>query len=187
VTEQIAAGQGQTALHIAGTDYMTLLTRLAVLEPFDTWPDMELAAEERFWDGLALATCNPPRTTGAVYSLGYAAEMLLKVAYFRVTGVGNTQDLGSGPLASVRTRAAWHGRNLHDLQGWVGMLIETRRTLGIPFDPAVVGQILWFVLTVDSHWREILRYKQTSALDEELKEVYLSVEWLLENRDLLWS
>ena len=148
---------------------------------------MELAATERYWDGLALATNNLPRNTGAIYCFGYVVEMLLKVAYFRVTGVADAQNLNVGPLAAMRTQAAWRGRNLHDLQGLVSLLIDVRQTLGIAFDPAVAAQMLWYVLTVDAHWRETLRYKHTPALEEELHEVYYSVEWIWEHRDLLWS
>ena len=112
--------------------------------------------------------------------------MLLKVAYFRVIGIADTQDLSVGPLRTIYTLAEWHGRNLHDLQALVSLLIDRRRTLGVPLDNVTAGEILWHALMVDSHWRETLRYKYTPALEEELHEVYNGVEWLFAHQELLW-
>ena len=48
----------------------------------------EAAAEEKYEDGFNLmATASQGN---GVYLMGYAAEMLLKSAYFRVVGLGHT-------------------------------------------------------------------------------------------------
>ena len=72
---------------------MPFLTRLATLEPFETWLNMEQAAEQRYWDGMALATSDTGHETGAVYLLGYTAEILLKTACFRTAGIGPQDNL----------------------------------------------------------------------------------------------
>src|SRR5205085_11501029 len=49
-----------------------------------TWPELEEAAEQRFWDGFVLAAGSEPRPTGAIYVLGYVAELVLLVMWCRI-------------------------------------------------------------------------------------------------------
>jgi len=165
---------------------LTLLARLAVAEPVETWPGMRQAAETRFWDGLALAAGESDHAAGAVYLLGYVAEMLLKTAYFRFVGVPPGENLAPH-LRAVRAHAAWTGRNLHDLRSWVDFLVDVRRLQGQPLPPAFAGQARVQTLAVDVHWRESLRYTSLPALDLELSQVYDGVEWLRLNHTALWS
>ena len=87
---------------------------------------MERAAEQRFWDGLALAMGDAGHETGAVYLLGYVAEMFLKTACFRFVSVPAGQDIAP-VLCAVRNHALWTGRNLHDLRSWIDFLIDIRQ------------------------------------------------------------
>jgi hypothetical protein len=93
---------------------MSFVARVQSIEAWDTWRGMESAADERFWDGVSLAKGDQPRRAGAIYLLGYVAEMVLKVAYFRFTGIPPSSDLGArrGPLDQARQHTHWHGRNL---------------------------------------------------------------------------
>ncbi len=168
---------------------MPFVTRLQTVEAFETWPRMEVAAEERFRDGLTLADSGAGRATGAIYLFGYVAEMLLKTAVFRTQNVAYDANLGQrgGPLDFARTLSLWRGRNLHDLRAWVDFLIDYRSLLGMPFDPSEAAQIRRHVLAVDAHWREWLRYKSASATLLELNEVYESVQWLRANHARLWT
>ena len=50
----------------------------------ETIQDMESAAEDRYWEGWELAVQG--HHVGAIYVLGYVAEMLLKINAFRVDG-----------------------------------------------------------------------------------------------------
>jgi hypothetical protein len=164
---------------------LAYLTRLAVVEPFETWPGMELAAEQRFWDGLALASGVVDHRLGGVYLLGYSAEMLLKTAYFRFVGVPPGDDIAPY-LRAVRAHALWRGRNLHDLRSWLDFLLDFRRAQGHPVALSIAGLARIQVLAVDVHWRESLRYASLRPLDQELNQVYESVEWLRNNHALLW-
>ena len=164
---------------------MPFLTRLAVAEPFETWPGMEQAAAQRFWDSLALATADAGHEAGAIYLLGYVAEMLLKTAYFRVTGVPSSQDIAPH-LTAARRNASWRGGNLHDLRSWFVLLNDARSFRGNPWGAAVAATIERHVLIVVSHWRESSRYTSLTATDAELEEAFLSVDWLLDNHDVLW-
>ena len=164
---------------------MPFLTRLAVAEPFETWPGMEQAATQRFWDALALATADAGHEAASIYLLGYVAEMLLKTAYFRVTGVLSSQDIAP-LLTALRKNIFLRGGNLHNLRGWLDLLNDTRYFQDKAWTVVTAAVIERHVLTVSAHWRESLRYASLSATNVELEEVLASVDWLLDNYDILW-
>lgn len=83
---------------------MSFQTRLSLLEPAETWPSLHSSAQERFWDGIELATTPDARRTAAIYMLGYVVEILLKVAFFRVRGLPAEQPID---LRVIATRATW--------------------------------------------------------------------------------
>ncbi len=146
---------------------------------------MELAAEQRYWDGLTLAHADTGNETGALYLLGYVAEMLLKTAYFRVAGVPFADNVAPS-LKAASNNAAWLGGNLHNLQSWVALLNAVRVVQGQPWDVATASLVDRHVRIIDSHWRESLRYTSFSAVPAELEEVLASVDWLRDNYDVLW-
>lgn len=164
---------------------MPFLTRLAVAEPFETWPGMERAAAQRFWDSLALATNGSGHEARAIYLLGYVAEMLLKTAYFRVTSVPTGQSIAPH-LQGARTHASWRGGNLHNLQSWVILLGDVRAIQSNPWSAVTAATIERHILIINSHWRESLRYTSFAATNAELEEVFASVDWLRYNYSLLW-
>ena len=165
---------------------MAFLDRLRVLEPFESCPRLLQAAEERFWDGFDLATGTAQRYTGAVYILGYVVEMLLKVAFFRISGIPDNVDV-KPYLNTAKTHSSWTGRNYHDLQAWCNLLIVDRLHRGVQFDPVFAAELTRRVLLVGLHWREDLRYKHNQANDAEVSEVLENTDWVLSNRTLLWS
>ena len=164
---------------------MSFLTRLAASEPMETWPRMRLAADRRLWDSLTLALGGSGCETGAIYLLGYVAEMLLKCAYFQVIGVPVAQSIASH-LQGARGHASWRGGNLHNLRSWFALLNDARSLKGVPWSAVTAATVERHVLTADTHWRESLRYTAFAATEEELNEVFGSVDWLLPNYDLLW-
>ena len=164
---------------------MAFRARLILAEPFETWPLMELAAEQRYWDGLALALADSGSETGALYLLGYVAEMLLKTAYFRIAGVPSGDDIAPS-LKAASNNSAWLGGNLHNLRSWVALLNAIRFAQGNPWDVLTAAAVERHVLTIDSHWRESIRYTAFAATSAELEEVLTSVDWLHNNYDTLW-
>jgi hypothetical protein len=164
---------------------MSLLSRLPVAE---TWPEIELAAEDRFWDGYALGASGDDRALGAVYLFGYLAEMLLKVAFFRARGVARHSDTAPERHAA-RTLAATYGRprNYHDLKYWTFALERMRSANGRPLNAAFAGALTLRVSTLAYHWAESLRYRSVRPTESELHEVVDSVEWIFEHRSELWS
>ena len=164
---------------------MPFLTRLAVAEPFETWPGMEQAAAQRFWDALALATADAGHEAGRGLSIRVRRGDADQTAYFRFVGVPAGRDIAPA-LRTVRSHSLWTGRNLHDLRSWIDFLIDIRRLQGLPLSPPMAGAIRGHVLAVDSHWRESLRYTSQAATVAELNETFAGVEWLRDNHALLW-
>jgi hypothetical protein len=142
------------------------------------------AAEQRYADGLRLAETD--RRTGAVYLWGYAVEMLLKAAYFRVVGSGPRQpilrdDLRAAVDLAPTVNCHFPGRNFHHLIGWSDLLICTRLALGQPYsDPRFPAAITHHTRRVYQVWRETLRYHQNTAYQFEVTAVREGVEWFLE-------
>jgi hypothetical protein len=166
---------------------MSLLRRPDLLEPVETWSTLHAAAEARFWDGLDLATSEAGRHTGAIYVLGYVAEMVLKVAVFRLHGVPPYADLSPHRRGILNTYSTRRRRNLHDLEVWAEVLIDLRAIRGIPLDPGFAAQLRINVAVLVSHWKEGLRYRHTQATSRELREVFEGIDWLFTNRSLLRS
>lgn len=168
---------------------MSLISRIS---GFDTWAELERAAEERYWDGMALATDPEGRHCGAVYLWGYVAEMLLKVAYYRFRNKVKPTDDVQAELVGIPARAKllglrWPARNLHRLNSLALLLIEERKIESNPMDPYVAAQLQGHVNLLMGHWTEILRYKDEKATPFESSEVLNSIDWLWSNWSSLWS
>ena len=151
---------------------------------------MEAAARHRYLDGLLLATSDRERLTGAMYLLGYVAEILVKTAYYRLRGVRPFDDVAD-ELHGMRNRARtlgfpWQG-NWHNLESLAGLLVVERAATGSPMEPLFAAEFQARAASVGGHWSEILRYKEAATFESELDEVFESVEWLVANHAQLWS
>lgn len=165
---------------------MSLIQRLSTLEPDETCDSLFAAALERYWDGLTLATeATGNRSLGAIYLLGYVAEVYLKVAFYRASGFLPADSVNRKLIESHR---AWtKKKNLHDLVALCQLVIDQRRLVGDPLDPIFASQLVLNARALAAHWREFLRYRSEPAQETELREVSQSVEWLLAQRSQLWS
>jgi len=164
---------------------LAFLERLKLAQPFDTWPQMELVAEQRYWDGLTLALSDVGSKTSAIYLLGYVAEILLKTAYFRIIDIPPYENIAS-ELRNATLSPYWREGNLHNLRNWLSLLNEVRSIQGKPWDPDLAATVDRNVLMVASHWQESLRYSYLPSTDLEVQETFASVDWLLMNYDILW-
>ncbi len=97
----------------------------------DSIAEFQAAARQRFQDGVALeaAGCR----TAAIYLWGYAAEMTLKAAYFRAVNFRANEHITPADLYGAKANAAkfgfsWAG-NLHHLESWAQLLVNTRSNI----------------------------------------------------------
>jgi hypothetical protein len=158
----------------------------------DNIREFRAAARERCEDGLALA--GRGRRTGAIYLWEYCAEMTLKAAYFRLTGVPETTTI---TLPGHIIPAINHGRNVrgivwpqpgqgHNVRAWAELLIAERAARPGMAYPADRGrQVQACGQRLGQLWSETLRYHKNVAYRYEVAQARAAVEWLLLNANIL--
>jgi len=153
-------------------------------EPADTIDVFERAAEHRYYDGQELLRSGG-RYSGAVYLLGYCVELVLKVAYCRMVGVGPSDPIWT--RMNVLTGLAPKSIRHHDIIDLHQKVSTQRITRGLAVDPIFEGELQRLSLLTASHWKEELRYRSVVALRPEASEVDEAATWLMIHRDDLWK
>jgi hypothetical protein len=142
-----------------------------------------IAAQTRCHDALLLAEHGA--SAAAIYFWGYAVEMLLKAAYFRLIGYTSQQVIA---LADLR-RAVKFGQlqfkvpfahRLHDIDSWARLLIEQRRHLHRPYSSAGFAAAVHIqAQIVHQRWREFIRYKPNVPYRHEVERVGEAANWFV--------
>ena len=144
------------------------------------------AARRRFDDGLSLAASG--RRTAAIYLWGYAAEMMLKAAYFAVVGLAATDVItwpGNIQPAINRGRTvlgiAWpRAGQGHNVRAWAELLVAERAlSATTAYAPALARGVQACGQRIGPLWNETLRYHKNFAYLYEVARVREAVEWLL--------
>jgi hypothetical protein len=142
----------------------------------------------RFREGSILA--GQGHGTSAIYLWGYAAEMTLKAAYFRLSGFTPTQAIH---LADLRQAAFNHAPTLgitwprsgwgHHVENGAELLVRSRFASGHPYPIPLFGQqVVAQSRAVYRLWRETLRYHKNRAYGFELSRVQTATAWLIDHR-----
>lgn len=163
---------------------MSLLRYISGKETLD---DFERAVVSRQRDASRLRTAE--RAYWAIYTLGYVAEVSLKVAFFRLCGIGSRDDVEPWLRLArgwARQLGVGEPRNLHDLLFWLQLLSKERQFVQRPFSPAFSVQLHAHVQLIARHWRADMRYRASIPAAPELRRVAASVAWLVHNRVTLW-
>jgi hypothetical protein len=140
------------------------------------------AALMRYREASRLATAGD--RLAAIYLGGYAAEMLLKAAYFRLAGWGQSTPITRADVRDAREYATktlkltWR-EQLHDLNGWAALLVEERKIRGKPYAFSFSRSLIAHVARVFLNWREWLRYWANRPYRGEVVVVLQGVHWLL--------
>ena len=163
----------------------SVVARLHASRGHETIQEMLRAANERYWDGYALATMEPQRNTAAIYMFGYVVEILLKTAYAQLNGAVASTPMDSY-LGSVRQDPMWSGGTLHRIDLWFYVIAGKRASKGMANHPARFGALRSHVLNAYSQWSEALLYSGYMATESELISVSESMEWIRGNYRLLW-
>jgi hypothetical protein len=121
----------------------------------------------------------------AIYLYGYAAEMILKAAYFknlRYPVIAEIdRDTRNRAMAVAQVNGFMH-RDPHDIAGWARLLVWDRATLRTPaYEPALSRQIVSKSITVYENWRPEMRYRNTSPAAATVAIVRSAVGWLVTN------
>ena len=154
--------------------------------------EFQVAARQRFEDGLALA--GQGRRTGAIYLWGYSAEMTLKAAYFRLTGLVDTDVITwGGHLQPAIDRArnvlgiVWpYPGQGHNVRAWAELLVAERAAMpGAAYAHPFGQEVQACGQSIGQLWSETLRYHKNVAYIHEMNQVREAAEWLLVNADAL--
>jgi hypothetical protein len=150
--------------------------------------EFRAAAGMRYHEARRLAVLGD--RLAAIYLWGYAAEMLLKAAYFRLIGRAPTQPITVSDLLTAKQYAknqlglVWHG-NLHDLSRWRDLLVEERRLRNLAYPFAFARTLNARVKQISLNWREHLRYRTNRPYQGEVARVFQAVRWLIGEYNLL--
>jgi hypothetical protein len=163
--------------------------RDVILASPETLSDLKWAAEQRFREGEALLMAG--RFSGAVYLLGLASEMWLKIACFRARGAGpaTTVDSQLAP-AKAWMKAQWpmvQPAAYHSLLFWVEYLVRVRQSQGRALPAVVAGAARHHVLSrLYRDWKIDLRYRAVTIDQKAAWRVYLDTIWVRQASGFLW-
>ncbi len=164
--------------------------RLQVQATLETILGFETAAEEKYEDGFNLMASNSPGN--GVYLMGYAAEMLLKAAYFRFKGLPEVDPLTFQHLKQARQDArkvygvAADDDNFHGIEFWGELLIKARQTVNRPLRPAVEGELDQRAKSLAANWYVDMRYHSLQIVQQDVEAVLDDVVWVKSNYETLW-
>ena len=154
--------------------------RVVAAEPDDTISTFEQASEVRYYDGQELLF-QPDRLAGAIYLLGYCVELVLKVAYCRMVGVGPSDPVWNRYQALTGTSAG--AVRHHRLRDLTALVATERISRGFAVDPVFEGEFQRLALLAASHWKEEMRYRSLPATQAEADEVDEAATWMMAYRD----
>jgi hypothetical protein len=121
----------------------------------------------------------------AIYLYGYAAEMILKAAYFKNLRYPVIAEIDRDTRNRAMAVAQMNGfmqRDPHDIAGWARLLVWDRATLHTPaYEPALSRQIVAKAITIYENWRPEMRYRNTSPAVATVAIVRSAVGWLVTN------
>lgn len=147
----------------------------------------EKAAENRYSEAMFLLE-NKHRLAG-VYLLGYAIEMWITAAYFKLRGHPPTAIIDTDARDRAAARALVYGfeiKRQHDLVGWARLLVEERKAIAVPsttrpaltpFDLSFAQAILNHSLQAYQVWRPALRYSPFAPEQSDTDDVQIAAEW----------
>ena len=155
-----------------------------------TIQQMELAADDRYWEGRALMT-TPGREGGGVYLFGYVAEMLLKTAYFRFDGAAPADLVPPRLAPACNKRGALNiylsHESYHSLRFWEELLVRLRHYRRCRMGGDLETQLKWRVRRLHRTWWVEMRYLADQAEPGDATDVFDDVTWLRDHHSLLWS
>ena len=165
---------------------MSLRYRLELVP--QTIQEMEAAAEERYFESEFLISTGC--LSSGIYLAGYAAEMLLKCAYFILDGAKPDESILPRLGPSAKTGRILlpaipfeHG---HNLRFWTAM-IRIRRGRVRRWLPGIIDQqLIQRTRRLYQNWWIQMRYLRDIASEREVRTVLEDVSWIRHYYKDLW-
>lgn len=174
-----------------GQDFVSMPRRLLNRCQPDSIREFRAAAKMRFDEGLSLATSG--HRMGAVYLWGYTAEMVVKAAYFSLSGLAlNDIITWSAHIQPAIAKGIgigiyWppQGKG-HNVRAWAELLVAERAlSPATSYQPALALSVQKHGQRIESLWRETLRYHKNQAYLFEMTQLREATEWFLVHTDQL--
>jgi hypothetical protein len=148
----------------------------------ETIQDLELASEEKYWEGVELLAAG--RRGGGIYLLGYAAEMILKNACFVFDGARPADPVSLGPVGSFGNRyLPTIGReSYHSLWFWLHVLLAKRHRKGRSLAHQLDAPLVQRTRRIYGIWTVEMRYQPDRSMESEGRCVYDDVTWIRDHR-----
>lgn len=165
--------------------------RSQVQSTAETIQGFEAAAEEKYEGGFNLLTYTSPGN--GVYLMGYAAEMLLKCAYFRVSGLGLTVPITRLELRQARTDSTNLGvladvEGFHNVAFWSELLTKKRLQQSRGLLASLETELNFRSSRLSQNWFVEMRYHLLQGVTiQDLEDVVDDVVWIKSNYESLWS
>jgi HEPN domain-containing protein len=149
----------------------------------DTISRLERAASRRLTEAEWLA--EGKHYLAAIYLAGYAAEMVIGAAYFRVLGYGSTEPINDKQLGRVLqvARLLSHAEDKsHPLDGLARLLVQDKGALSPPaYDKKMERTIVDRASLICEHWGPKLRYRAIDATPDQVSAVLRAARWFLDH------
>jgi len=156
----------------------------------ETIQGFEAASEEKYEDGFNLmATASPGN---GIYLMGYAAEMLLKAAYFRVIGLAATVPITRQHLRNARAEAAILGvvpddEQFHNVAFWGEIVIKKRTQQARALSPVLADGLEQSTKRLSQNWYVEMRYRSIQGVSkQDVEDVLDDVIWIKSNHENFW-
>jgi hypothetical protein len=147
---------------------------------------LEAAAPWRMAEAATLEKSG--RRGAAVYLFGYAVEIWLTAACYRICGY----SVGSLIDQRIRSRLVAEARNLrlmssepHDFAGWVRYLILIRKQTSAGYGRSFAVELETRVSDLYENWKPRMRYKAVTPSAAELNQVRDAALWMQERYNRL--
>jgi hypothetical protein len=154
----------------------------------ETVQDFELASEQKYWEALELMTAG--HRAAGIYLIGYAVEMWLKAACFRLDGAGPGHAVRPY-LAPARRlgRALFPAipdESYHSVNFWGELLCHKRRvTLGA-FDHVLDAALSLRFTRLHTIWWIEMRYRPDQAQPAEVNTAFEDATWFRDSYMSFW-
>jgi len=156
----------------------------------ETIKGFEAAAEAKYEDGFNLMAYVSPGN--GVYLMGYAAEMLLKSAYFRIAGFSTQtpitkQHLSQAKADAVAVGVSAHAEHFHSLAFWSERIIKKRSQQLRGLAPVLMAELDTRATRLAQNWFVEMRYQNLQGITaQDVDDVLDDVVWIKSNHEALW-
>jgi hypothetical protein len=151
--------------------------------------ELSLAAEQRYWDGIQLATSGHFSTS--IYYLGFAVEMWLKYACLRYDGATPATFWNAGSFKPIERflknmSHAVPNESWHSLRFWTAYLQAKRNYRNHPLDTDIQRALVHRSNRLYGVWWVSMRYFPQQASEYDVRRAYDDAGWFRMNADKLW-